>query len=144
MHFSEDDLRAALERKKPGAGFTQRVMARISQAEAEAKAAPVPQKGTAVFAGWWKLKPRPALAVAMAAILLAIGSWIGYQQYQQHIQKVQNQKQEEEQREEMAAKQAILALRITSAKLNHVFQKVNGSLSQDGMPHDGKIRRQIL
>jgi hypothetical protein len=143
MHFSEDDLRAALERKEPGAGFTQRVMARISQAEANP--ATVPQERKGFFAGWWKLKPRPALAVAMAAVLLAIGAWIGYQQYQRRVQDAQREKQ----REEIAAKQAILALRITSAKLNHVFQKVNGSLPQDGMSndgmsHDGKIRRQIL
>jgi hypothetical protein len=142
MHFSEDDLRAALERKEPGAGFTQRVMARINQAEA--KAASIPQERKGFLAGWWRLKPRPALALAMTAVLLAIGAWIGYQQYQLHILKAQMQKQEEKEREELAAKQAILALRITSAKLNHVFQKVNGSLPQDGMSHDGKIRRQIL
>jgi len=136
MHFSEDDLRAALERKKPGAGFTQRVMARISQAEAEAKAAPVAQERRGFFAGWWKLKPRPALALAMAAILLAIGAWMGYQQ---HVQEARIKKQIEEKREETAAKQAILALRITTAKLNHVFQKVNGPPAQDE-----KIRRQTL
>ncbi len=139
MHFSEDDLRAALERKEPGAGFTQRVIGRISQAEAEAKVAPVRQQRRGLFSGWWKLKPRPALAFAMAVVLLTVGGWIAYREYQVHIQKAQIQKQEEQQREEMAAKQAILALRITSAKLNHVFQKVNGSL-----PQDGKTRRQIL
>jgi hypothetical protein len=132
MHFSEDDLRAALERKEPGAGFTQRVMARISQAEAKAPVAPA-RKG--LFTGWWRLKPRPALAFAMTAVLLTIGSWIGYQQYRRHVVEAQMEKD----REELATKQAVLALRITSAKLNHVFQKVNGSL-----PQDGKNRRQIL
>ncbi len=135
MHFSEDDLRAALERKEPGADFTQRVMARISQAEAQAKTAPVRQERKGFFAGWWKLKPRPALALAMTVVLLAIGAWIGFRQHQQHILEAQR----EQERQELAAKQAILALRITSAKLNHVFQKVNGPQSQDA-----KTRRQIL
>jgi len=133
MQFSEDDLRSALERKQPGTGCTQRVMDRISRAET--KAEPAPQKRKGFFASWWQLKPRPALAFAMTAVLLAAGSWIGYRQYQQHVIKVQIERE----REEMAARQVIRALRITSAKLNHVFQKVNGSL-----PQDGTTRRQIL
>src|SRR5882672_11505129 len=133
MQFSEDDLRAALERKQPAEGFAQRVKDRISRAETKAK--PLPQKRQGFFASWWQLKPRPALAFAMTAVLLAAGSWIGYRQYQQHVIKVQIERE----REEMAARQVIRALRITSAKLNHVFQKVNGSL-----PQDGTTRRQIL
>ena len=38
-----------------------------------------------------------------------------------------------------AEQQAVRALRITSAKLNHVFQKVNGTPSPEP-----KIRRQSL
>ena len=149
MQFSEDDLRTALERKEPGADFTQRVMAQISQAETQAKSTPVRQDRKGLFSGWWKMKPRPALALAMTVVLLTIGVWLGYQQHQRHVLEVQR----EHERQELAAKQAILALRITSAKLNHVFRKVNGSLPQnepndglsnEGMSNEEKTRRQIL
>src|SRR5258708_7381885 len=110
MQFSEDDLRAALERKQPAEGFAQRGKDRISQAETKAKQ--LPQKRQGFFANWWQLKPRPALVFAMTAILLAAGAWIGYRQYQQHVINVRIEKQ----REEVAARQAVQALRITSAK----------------------------
>jgi hypothetical protein len=137
MQFSEDDLRTALERKEPGAGFTQRVMARISQAEI--MRSPAAQKREGFLADWWKM-PRPALAFALTVVLLAVGGWIGYRQYQQHVLVTQKEEAlKEQERQETAARQAVLALRITSAKLNHVFQKVNGPQSQDE-----KTRRQTL
>jgi hypothetical protein len=44
MHFSEDDLRQALKRKDPDPGFTQRVMARVNQADAKSKTSPAAEK----------------------------------------------------------------------------------------------------
>ena len=141
MQFSEDDLRSALRPKDPGPEFTQRVMARVNQQE---HAKPVP----AISKPWWSrfadqwLAPsgwRPALAGAMAVALMAGAAWIGIERYQSYIEQVRNQKVQEEMQARNAEQQAVRALRITSAKLNHVFQKVNGTPSTEP-----KIRRQSL
>ena len=146
MQFSEDDLRSALQRKDPGPEFTQRVMARVNQQE---HAKPVPPKPkTAGSTRWWShladewLAPsgwRPAIAGAMGVVLLAGAAWIGIERYQSYIEQVRNQKVQEELQARNAEQQAVRALRITSAKLNHVFQKVNGTPSPEP-----KIRRQSL
>jgi|SRR5215472_4611020 len=133
MHFSEDDLKEALRRKDPGPGFTQRVMARIGQQqEAEAsERAPKPRLP------WWRsvLRSHPALAGALAALVLIVGSGLGYQQYQ----RVQEQKRVEAQKAELAKEQVVQALKITNAKLNHVLRRI--SEPSAGEP---KIRRQML
>lgn len=127
MHFSEDDLRRALKRKDPGAAFTQRVMARINQAEGKT---PAPRRLRKPFRLlWWPLTWRPVLAGVIVAVL-AIGAWLGRLQYER-IQ--------EHRAGERAKQQAILALRITNAKLNHVFQRVNTP-----PPHENKFRREHL
>jgi hypothetical protein len=133
MHFSEEDLKKALQRKDPGPGFTQRVMARIGQ-EQEADAAAIPKKKTDLR--WWRtLQSHPALAGALAALVLIIGSGLGYQQYQ----RVQQQKRVEEQKAELAKEQVVQALKITNAKLSHVFRRV--SEPSAGEPRN---RRQTL
>jgi hypothetical protein len=135
MQFSEDDLRSALQRKDPGPQFTQRVMSRLSQREREA--------ATKVRTGWraWLAGAswRPVMAGAMAAVILAVVAWMGIGRYQSYIEQVQNRKIQEQKLAREAEQQAIRALRITSAKLNHVFQKMNGSSTQEP-----RIRRQIL
>ena len=105
MHFSDDDLRSALERKSPSPDFAQKVMARIEkpQAKEEGELA-----GVSVFR-WWKR--RWAAATALAACLLLTFGWVQYHRHQQRIA-AQN-----------ARKQVVLALRITS-------EKVNGALRQ--------------
>ncbi|MGH9571182.1 MAG: hypothetical protein ACRD4F_16165 [Candidatus Angelobacter sp.] len=131
MQFSEDDLRAALKRKDPGAGFAQRVMARISQKEVNQKEtahqdSPAPGRRP----GWWPvLRIWPALAGVLAVLLLMVGSWLGYRQYQS-VQQARAQRAEQ---------QAVLALRITSAKLNLVLQRVDQQ--QTSAP---KVRRETL
>ena len=105
MHFSDDDLRSALERKSPSPDFTQRVMAQIGKPPAKA---PGKFAGKSIFR-WWR--PQWAVAAALAACLLLALSWIQYHRYQQRIE-AQN-----------ARKQVVLALRITS-------EKVNGALRQ--------------
>jgi hypothetical protein len=135
MPFSEDDLRNALRRKDPGPEFTRRVMARISQGDAERQAQNRKGRFSWLQAMW--LHPVPAFA-AFVLILLA-GAWIGYQRYQTHQWKAQVRKQQQERAEQRAKDETILALRITTAKLNHVFQKVNNAV-----PEDANIRRERL
>jgi len=142
MHFSDDDLRAALKRKDPGEGFTQRVMARVEQAKAEGKTQPA-KKSNGSLLGWWRL--RPAWALAVAAILLLGFAWGGYEysEYrhqqiaQQERQRLEDLKRQQEEAEQ-ARDQAILALRIARSKLNHVLEQ-----AQIPVPAD-KIRRQRL
>jgi len=144
MPFSEDDLRAALKPKDPGPDFTRRVMARLNEAKTQANEVKRQPKSTAPsrarawrfwFAG---LKFGPALAAALA-VLLMVGAWVGYQSYQRHQQEANNAQQQRDMEAKRAEQQAMLALRITSEKLNHVFQKVNGAV-----PPEDKIRRQRL
>jgi hypothetical protein len=115
MHFSEDDLRFALRRKDPGAGFTQRVMARINQAETNSFASSKIE--TRYSPLWLPLKLRAALTPVLIAGL-AMAGWLGIAQYQQ-LQKRRSG--------ELARRETMLALRITTAKLNHVFDRVRAS-----------------
>jgi uncharacterized protein HemX len=132
MHFSEDDLRKALKRHDPGPGFTKRVMAGINQAEEKAHAGP---KRPGFFSAVFSLARRPALAGAMAVLALAAGGGLGYWQHQVNERK----RQDELARAKEAERQAIVALRITNAKLSHVFQRV-----RESQQNDSKIRRDRL
>jgi len=146
MHFSEDDLREALKRKDPGEGFTQRVMARANQAQvnqttAESTAEPAPKKVNGKFLSWWIHRPAWAMAV-VAILLLACG--IGGYQYSEYRHaeemRIARAKQQQLQQEaERARDQAIMALEIARAKMNHVLQ--HAQLQAE--PND-KIRRQRL
>lgn len=136
MPFSEDDLRQTLRRKDPGPEFTRRVMARLNEHDAESKATSQHKRRAA----FWLPQMRFAPALACALVLaLAVGAWIGYQSYQQHEQEVRIAKYQQKLAEERAKQETILALRISSEKLNHVFRKVNSAL-----PPDVKIRRERL
>ena len=141
MHFSEDDLREALKRKDPGEGFTQRVMARVNQSKAEGTAQPATKKVNGKFLSWWIHRPVWAVAV-VAMLLLACG--IGGYQYSEYRHaeemRVARAKQQQLQQEaERARDQAIMALEIARAKMNHVLQ--HAQLQAE--PND-KIRRQRL
>jgi hypothetical protein len=120
MHFSEDDLRAALRRKHPGEGFTNRVMARVNQAG---------NKTERPLRRVWFLRLRPALVALTAVVLLVVGLAVGYRQ-EQIAQQARARKAEQ---------QAVLALRIANAKLNRVFERVNQR--QQDVP---KVRRESL
>lgn len=143
MHFSEDELREALKRKEPGEGFTQRVMARVNQAQSEgAKPSATVKKSNGSFMAWWQL--RPAWALAVVAILLLAFGVAGYQ-YSEYRHKAEmeiaRQKQEQYRKEaEQAKQQAILALEIARNKLNHVLERAQLPV-EDG---NAKIRRQRL
>ncbi len=141
MHFSEDDLREALKRKDPGEGFTQRVMARVNQSKSEDAKQPATKKVNGKFLSWWIHRPAWAMAV-VAILLLACG--IGGYQYSEYRHaeemRIARAKQQQLQQEaERARDQAIMALEIARAKLNHVLQ--HAQLQAE--PTD-KIRRQRL
>ena len=144
MHFSEDDLREALKRKDPGEGFTQRTMARVNQApvnQSGSKEQPAIKKVNGKFFPWWVHRPVWAMAV-VAILLLACG--IGGYQYSEYRHaeemRVARAKQQQLQQEaERARDQAIMALEIARAKMNHVLQ--HAQLQAE--PND-KIRRQRL
>jgi uncharacterized protein HemX len=141
MHFSEDDLREALKRKDPGEGFTQRVMARVNQSKAEDTTQPAIKKANGKFLSWWMHRPVWAVAV-VAMLLLAFG--IGGYQYSEYRHaegnRIARAKQQQLQQEaERARDQAIMALEIARAKMNHVLQ--HAQLQAE--PND-KIRRQRL
>ncbi len=114
MQFSEDDLKRELQRKDPGAAFTQRVMARVNQQERGGESPATERPVSSGWFGWMRM--RPAWIGAVAAIVMAVIGLGGYHEYQQ--------RQAQRAKEELAAQQAELALRITTAKLNHVFNKV--------------------
>ncbi len=143
MHFSEDDLRAALKRKDPGEGFTQRVMARVNQAKPEGKTQPANGKSNGFFCAWWKLSP--AWSFAVVALLLVGFAWGGYQYSEYRHQLIAKQEQQrledtkrQQEEAERARDQAILALQIARSKLNHVLQQAQLPTGND------KIRRQRL
>jgi uncharacterized protein HemX len=146
MHFSEDDLREALKRKDPGEGFTQRTLirvnqARVNQASAEGTAHPATKKVNGKFLTWWMQRPAWAMAV-VAMLLLAFG--IGGYQYSEYRHaeemRIARAKQQQLQQEaERARDQAIMALEIARAKMNHVLQ--HAQLQAE--PND-KIRRERL
>ncbi|HKD45601.1 MAG TPA: hypothetical protein VKD24_08085 [Candidatus Angelobacter sp.] len=133
MPFFEDDLKNALRPKDPGPGFTQRVMAKVSQAETPKVRAG--GRAPDQFPRRWFIRLRPAMIAAAATVVLAAASWVGYEK---HLEaKIDQARQEEEARQ--AEQKAILALRIANAKLNHVLKRV----SAPAVP-EPKIRRQSL
>jgi hypothetical protein len=141
MHFSEDDLREALKRKDPGEGFTQRVMARVNQSKVEGTKQPAAKKVNGKFLAWWTL--RPAWTVALVAVLLLACGIGGYQyseyRHAEEMRIARAKQQQLQQEAERARDQAIMAMEIARAKLNHVLQH-----AQLQAEPTEKIRRQRL
>jgi hypothetical protein len=125
MHFSEDELKEALRRKDPGEGFTQKVMARLAQQQARATVQS--SSGTRFVEFWHSMALRLVLAGVIVA-LLVLGGSLGVMKFERaretrrHAQEALRQAQEAR-AGEAAKRQAFLALRITNAKLNHVFER---------------------
>ena len=145
MHFSEDDLREALKRKDPGEGFTQRTLIRVTQARVnQTKAEATTQMAKKVngkFLTWWMQRPAWAMAV-VAMLLLAFG--IGGSQYSEYrhaeeMRIARANQQQLQQEAERARDQAIMALEIARAKMNHVLQH-----AQLQAEPNNKIRRERL
>jgi len=101
MNRLEEELKAALQREAPSGGFTARVLARVAERERQR------QRSRRWFA-------MPILRWAAAAvIIIAAGGGFEYH------------RQVQERREgEHAKQQVMLALRITSSKLQEVQLKV--------------------
>lgn len=123
MHFSEDNLRSALKRQEPGEPFTERVMLRIHQEEAKASS-PRPARKTVPF--FWRLLQLRAAIACVLVTALALAGWLGIARYRKA-------------QERRAAEQAILALKITTSKLNYVLERVKSSPVREI-----KIRRESL
>jgi hypothetical protein len=139
MHFSEDELRAALKRKDPGEGFTQRVMARVHQQQAEGGKQPAPKTGPHFWA-WWKL--HLAWTAALAVALLFAFAFGGYEYSEYRHKEDLRLAQENQQRLEEAEKardEAIQALEIARSKLNHVLER-----AQLPVENNDRIRRERL
>lgn len=109
MQFSEEDLRSALRPKDPGVFFTQQVMAKVSRELLGPDPRRQPDKS---LTSRWSLISKPAPVGAFLAVLVVVG-WIGLTEYQRAQQRRAG---------EFAKQQAIFALRITTAKLNQVFE----------------------
>lgn len=140
MQFSEHDLRSALQRKDPGPEFTQRVMDAVERQKSVGSEVSKTADTRLRWREWLgQASWRPVMAGAMAAMVLSVAGWYGMNRYENYIVQMRDQKMQEQKLAEEAEQQAIRALRITSAKLNHVFQKVNGTPSPEP-----RIRRQSL
>jgi len=85
----EDELRKALRREEPPAGFAERVLA-VAAAQAEAPARP-----------WWRFPPMRLVSVAGGAVLLLAMAGAAYRQWQG----------------EMAKQRALVALGIAGGEL---------------------------
>jgi hypothetical protein len=113
MQFSEKDLRSALRRKDPGTSFTQQVMKRVS---GEPTGTLTPQLTKGLLRRPWSMPliVKPALVGACLAVLVVAGS----------LELAQYKREQEFREGEIAKKQAILALQIATAKLNHVIERM--------------------
>jgi hypothetical protein len=98
MSDFDDQLRRALQRKAPPAGFAERVMARVPEAG----------PGASLFSRLLEAWRRPALRWALAGaafVLLGGGGWLGRQQYERH-------------QAQAAKREVMLALQITREELH--------------------------
>jgi hypothetical protein len=126
MRPFEDELRRALERREPPPGFARRVMARVrreaeARTGARAKSGEQPARRSLGFGwSWFGPRLRFGLAAATACLLLAVSLSV----WQRHREDVQRREGE------AARAQVMEALRITSAKLNHVRAKVEAATGE--------------
>jgi len=101
MNRLEEELKAALQREAPSEGFAGRVLARVAERDRQRQQS----------RRWFAL---PVLRWAVAAVIIVVAG--GGFEYHKQVQ---------ERREgEQAKRQVMLALRITSAKLQEVQWKV--------------------
>jgi len=130
MHFSEDDLRAALQRKDPGKNFTQRVMAGIEPlAASPRKARPVRLVNRGLLPRLFAGPMRWITAGSLAAVLLVSGGVLEYR-HREEQQRIAGEK---------ARQDAIFAVEMTGAKLKQVLQR-----SRQVQQHETKIRSEKL
>lgn len=113
----ENRLRAALRPVEPGAGFAERVLARVARGDA--------RRGEA-HPGETPRRPRRRLPGALAASLVAL--LIGGHFWQQHRERVAG----------LEARQQLLeALRVTSEKLDIAYDGVHSQSRRDDEENPG-------
>ena len=119
MNYTDDQLKQALRRQDPPAGFADRLLARV--AEQDAASAESPRRS------WLNFFTQPALrwaSVAALCVTLLVTSLY----YRHAYLEAERQRAEGE----AAKQQLMLALRIASSKLQHAKSKVQSvSLEQD-------------
>ena len=124
----EKALREALQREEPSPDFTGRVMARLAE---QPQIERVVQRGEAL--SWWQRltgffqvsQLRWATVGALACLLLVAG--LGVHRYREQQRQLALERAEGER----AKEPVLLALRITSAKLNVAQQKVKQSSERE-------------
>ena len=109
MPFSEDDLRRALRRKMPGPNFTQRVLARIEQVEEKNR--PVRSKSADTQSGFLSFRFWPKAIVGFVVMLVVAAGVVQYDRHETHV------------KQEMAKRQALLGIEITSTTLNQALHR---------------------
>src|SRR5688500_8916341 len=125
MNDFEQKLKRAMSRQDPPEGFTERVLARVREAETERRQpAPAPHA-----APWWKawlnVFAVPAWRVATAAALALVLTISGITAYQRH---------QERKRAEKALADLMIALQITTKELRTALVETPG--------HSHEVRQQ--
>jgi len=105
-HDLDHELKNALRREEPSSDFTGRVMARIQSAPAR------PPRWSEALRDFFRFPALRWAAAAAVCLLIAIGT-LAYRQHQRNLQEG-----------ERARAQVLLALRITSSKLNVALREV--------------------
>ncbi|MCG3159273.1 MAG: hypothetical protein JMDDDDMK_00259 [Acidobacteria bacterium] len=129
MNRFDDELRLAFRRQEPSPGFADRVMARIAQSPSEQK-----QEKPRERTGWLRklsefFQPpqmKWAMAGAMAVVLIIAGFGVHRHRENERLRLAEIAEGER------AKEQVMLAMRITSAKLNIAQKKVYESASHEG------------
>lgn len=129
MNHFDDELKHALRRKEPAPDFTDRVMARIAELESREKPGEKTdwlRRLAEIFqppkVNWMKW----ATAGAMAILLIIAGFGV-------HWRRENERRRLAEIAEgERAKEQVMLAMRITSAKLNVAKKKVREAAGREG------------
>jgi hypothetical protein len=128
----EKALREALQREEPSPDFTARVMARVAE---QPQTERVVQRSESL--SWWQRlagffqvsqlhwAPNWAVAGALACLLVIAG--LGIQRYREQQQQLALERAEGER----AKEQVLLALQITSAKLNVAQRKIKESSERE-------------
>ena len=107
MSHLDDELREALRRQQPPAGFTQRVLARVAERQRS--------RWKTLLAAFRMPRLRWAAAAAVVVAMVA-----GFQFQRQRQIRAQG---------ELAKEQVVLALRITASELQVARQKVREVIS---------------
>jgi hypothetical protein len=113
MNDVDDELKDALRREEPPAGFAERVLSRVGERRQDAQGGPGPfapgvqagPKGTALPVHW---------AAAAAVVVALAGGWLEYRALQR--ERVEG---------EAAKARVVMALHIAGSKLQLVQTKIN-------------------